>query len=57
LRLVEEILNPSIEPPNSIDAGIPPVFDRICARAMARSPRERFHPLKNLVNELRTIIG
>lgn len=57
LRLVEEILSPSIEPPSEVDAGIPPEFDRICARAMARSPRERYQSMKELGNELRAIIG
>ena len=57
VRLVEEILNPSIEPPSNIDASIPSSFDHICARAMARPPEERYQSMKELANELRTIIA
>ena len=57
LRLCEEILNPRIEPPSEVDARIPPEFDRICARAMARSPRERYSSMKELADDLRVIIG
>ena len=56
-RLVEEILNPSIEPPSNIDAVIPPGFDCICARAMARSLEKRYQSMKELANELRAIIA
>ena len=57
VRLVEEILNPTVEPPSNIDAEIPLSFDRICARAMARSPEKRYQSMKELANELRTIIA
>ena len=57
VRLVEEILNPTVEPPSNIDAEIPPSLDRICARAMARSPEKRYQSMKELANELRAIIA
>ena len=56
LQLCEEILTPSVRPPSRVDAHIPPEFDRICARAMARSPEKRYQSLKELANELRAII-
>ena len=55
LRLCEEILNPRIEPPSEVDARIPPDFDRICARAMAQSPKDRYPSMRELADDLRAI--
>ncbi|MDA8109028.1 MAG: serine/threonine-protein kinase [Betaproteobacteria bacterium] len=42
------------EPASSIDPGIPAGFDRILARALAKSPAERYQRASDLANDLRT---
>jgi serine/threonine-protein kinase len=52
VRLCEEILNPSNAPPSEVDDGVPRGFDHICARAMARSTRERYQTMNELAEDL-----
>lgn len=40
--ILYKILNEEVAPPSTVNLGVPPVFDRIIARALAKRPEDRY---------------
>jgi serine/threonine-protein kinase len=54
---VNAVLNDEIRPPTAIDATIPKELDRICMRALARDPAERYQTAADLAHDLEQFIA
>jgi serine/threonine protein kinase len=53
IELLEEISNHNIRPPRQLDHTIPQELERICLKALAKSPSERYTTAFDLAVELR----
>jgi serine/threonine protein kinase len=54
--LVKEIAQGDVRPPRQLDASIPEELERICLRATARSPHERYSTAADLASDLRSFL-
>jgi serine/threonine-protein kinase len=51
--IMYKILNEEPAPPSTITARVPPVFDRIVAKALAKRPEDRYQTAKEFARDLR----
>lgn len=50
--ILYKILNEEVAPPSTVNLGVPPVFDRIIARAMAKRPEDRYQTAGEFARDL-----
>ncbi len=56
-RVFDEILNRDPKPLRQINDRISPKLDRICAKALAKKPADRYSTAKDFADDLRTVIA
>ena len=52
---LDAILHAEPAPPSSVRSGLTPAFDRVVARALAKSPRERYQSANELASDLEAL--
>jgi serine/threonine protein kinase len=57
LDLRNAILSAQPTPPRAIDANLPQALERICLKAMAKDPAERYATAKDYASALKAVIG
>jgi serine/threonine protein kinase len=55
-ELLDEIASRDVRPPRQVDDRIPRELDRICTKALARRPAERYATARDLADDLRQAI-
>ena len=55
LSVLHKVLETSPPPPGSLRPGLPPGLDRICLKAMARAPADRYPTAAALADDLRAL--
>jgi serine/threonine protein kinase len=52
-ELIEQIQNREPRPPRQIEPSVPPELDRICLKALAKKPADRYSTAQDFANDLR----
>lgn len=53
--IIHKLLKEEPVPPGTLDSRVPPTFDRIVGRALAKRPRDRYQSALELAGDLRTL--